>query len=67
MSISELIGELQSRLRTHGEREVKITWESTKHEIDPSRIYLSQDGPLYIDADGNFYKSDFAVDPHEGD
>lgn len=45
-----------------------ITWESTYHEIEKKNIYLSKDKEfLYFDADDNFYKKDFAFDPHENE
>src|SRR2546423_718264 len=73
--ISELIACLERRLKTHGDREVLVTWESITREIEPTNVYLSKcdqllsflDTPvLLIDADGNYYKKDFAVDPREG-
>lgn len=67
MKISQLIEVLKRRLEKHGDRDVEVTWESTTRSIDPDNIYLSSDGLLYIDADGNFYKGRFAVDPTEGD
>lgn len=74
MKISELIETLQKRLGTHGDVDVEITWEGVQRGIDSSSIYLSKDGPLYIDGDGeglgeetgDIYKPRFAVDPLEG-
>jgi hypothetical protein len=59
MRISEMITVLEQNLKLHGDVEIKVTWEGTLHEIDECNIYLSKKGPLYIDADENFYKSDF--------
>lgn len=67
MKISELIAALNERMNAHGDVEVEITWESCRRDIDNSSIYLSKDGPLFIDADGKFYKQSFAVDPTEGE
>lgn len=67
MKISELIEVLQARLQKHGDVEVVTTWESIQVDIAPQNVYLSTDGRLYIDADGNSYKADFAVDPTEGE
>ena len=65
MIISELIATLQVRLEKHGDVTVVTTWEGITVKIDPSSIYLSKDGSLFIDADGNSYKNEFAVDPSE--
>jgi hypothetical protein len=67
MTISELVEFLQRRLAKHGDIEVEITWESITYTIVPSAIYKSKKGPLLIDADDNFYKHDFALDPTEGE
>ena len=67
MKISELITTLQKRLKKHGDIEVEVTWESITTSITTDAIYKSKDGPLYIDADENYYKGEFAVDPTEGD
>ena len=66
MKISELITTLQKRLKKHGDIEVEVTWESITTSITTDAVYKSKDGPLYIDADDNFYKDKFAVDPTEG-
>ena len=66
MNISQLIEVLRSRMEAHGDVEVEITWEGTFHPISPPLIYLSKSGELYIDAENNFYKKEFAVDPLEG-
>lgn len=66
MLISEVIATMQARLATHGDKRVKATWQGTLEELDPSRFYLSKDGDLLIDADGNDYKADLAADPNEG-
>lgn len=66
MKISELITTLQNRIKKHGDVEVEITWESITKTISTDAIYKSKDGPLYIDADDNCYKEDFAVDTAEG-
>lgn len=67
MKTSELITVLQARLRKHGDVEVVTTWESIQVSIAPPNVYLSTDGRLYIDADENSYKRDFAADPTEGE
>lgn len=67
MKISELIKVLENKIQKHGDRDVEVTWESTTQSIDLNSIYLSKAGPLYIDADANFYKKDFAVDSKEGE
>lgn len=57
MTIDQLIAELIRRKRLHGgDTPVEVTWESIRVDIEPSNIYLSAEGPLYIDADNNFYK-----------
>ena len=66
LKISELITTLQKRLKKHGDIEVEVTWESITTSITTDAIYKSKDGPLYIDADDNFYKDKFAVDLTEG-
>ena len=67
MRISELIEVLRLRQQTHGDIEVKVTWEGVIRVFGPDSVYKSKRGALYIDADGNFYKREFAVDPHEGE
>ena len=67
MKISELIQALEQRLDKHGDVEVEITWESITRTIDNSSIYMSKFDCLFIDADDNFYKNEFAVDPSEGE
>lgn len=67
MKISELILILQDHLQKHGDLEVKTTWESTVNYLDPDNIYRSKRGELYLDADCNSYKREFAVDVHEGE
>ena len=66
MKISELITTLQNRMKKHGDIDVEITWEAITRSISTDAIYKSKNGPLYIDADENFYKDIFAVDPNEG-
>lgn len=46
---------------------VLITWESTVNELRERFIYESITGTLYLDADYNFYKKDFAKDPNENE
>ena len=65
MTISELMAALERRLQKHGDIKVKITWEGITQNIEQDNIYLSKDGSLFIDADHNSYKNDFAVDPSE--
>ena len=65
MKISELIETLQARLKKHGDVEVRCTWEGIEAWIEKDGIYLAKNGCLYIDADGNSYKEEFAVDPTE--
>lgn len=67
MRISKLIETLEKRLDKHGDREVEVTWESIVVSIEQDSIYLAKEGILLIDADGNFYKEGFAVDPAEGE
>ena len=67
MKISELIEALRDRKEKHGDVEVKITWESITRSIDNSKIYMSRFDCLLIDADGNHYKKNYALDPAEGE
>ena len=46
---------------------VMITWESTVNEIKAHNIYESHTGSLYLDADGNSYKNDYAKNPKENE
>ena len=39
---------------------VITTWESTIHGLQEDNIYESKEGNLYIDADYNSYKDEFA-------
>ena len=61
MTITELITLLQERLERHGDRDVLVTWAGIVMEITPAHIYLTTKGPLYIDADNNYYKERWAV------
>lgn len=67
MKISELVATLNARMAKHGDLEVDVTWESVTRGVWQDNVYLSKKGVLLIDADENFYKNDFAVDPTEGD
>lgn len=58
---------LQNKMKKHGDIEVEVTWEGITRSIFTDAIYKSNDGPLYIDADENSYKDEFAVDPAEGE
>jgi len=66
MKLSKLISALQRRLEEHGDVEVEVTWEGGTKTIENASIYKSKCGSLYIDADDNYFKSCFAVDPNEG-
>jgi len=61
MKISEVVLELLTRLHRHDDIDVEITWEGITRKIDLTNIYLSKEGPLYIDADDNQYKDKLAV------
>lgn len=73
IKISGLIELLEQRMKTHGDAEVRVTWEGVFREIRPENVYRSKgEGPngeieLLIDADKNFYKEKFAEDPTEGE
>lgn len=64
MRTSELVKILQNRIKKHGDIEVIGTWEGTDHEIDTDNIYMTKNGNLAIDVDGNSYKNSCAVDPN---
>lgn len=66
MLTSELIAVLKERLETHGDLEVSATWEGIAVGIESDSVYKTKSGCLFIDADDNFYKNRFAVDPNEG-
>lgn len=42
---------------------VVVTWETTCHELDPDSVYVSADGDVVIDADGNSYKEKIVTVP----
>ena len=71
MKVSELIETLQARLKKHGDVEIRCTWEGIETFLEKDQIYLAKSGIhrshecLYIDADNNSYKAEFAVDPTE--
>ncbi len=46
---------------------VLCTWESTLNAIKKENIYISVTDKIYIDADGCFYKKEFAKDPMENE
>lgn len=62
LSIGELIDILNNYPK---EMKVIITWESLTTTLTKENIYLSKWNTLFLDADGNFYKEDFAKDPKE--
>lgn len=71
MKISELIAVLDARMKTHGDRQVQITWEGSVSDMRPDNIYIGRahiGDPLVliIDAENNYYKPRFALDPNEG-
>lgn len=63
MKITELIATLQRRLATHGDLEVRVTYENVSRHIEHRHIYRDSDG-LWIDADWNYYKPE---NNHEGE
>lgn len=64
MNVRELIEMLSLYPK---DMKVIITWESTLKSIQKENIYVSKEGHLYLDSDGNFYKEDFAKDPKENE
>lgn len=46
---------------------VFITWESTVNSICKREFYIATTGSLYLDADGNYYKREFAKDYSENE
>lgn len=54
MKVRDLIAELSKHAEANPQ--VIVTWETTINDIDTKHIYLSADGDLVIDADGNQYK-----------
>jgi hypothetical protein len=56
MTVKELIRELK---KFSSDLEVKATWESVIVELNPDNFYVSKDGILLIDADGNSYKEKY--------
>lgn len=64
MTISEMIAVLQDRMAVH-----RATYEGIQTSLDPASVYMSKSGELYIDADAekNFCKAEFAVNPREGE
>ena len=74
MRITELIAALQNKLDQYGDLEVFITWEGVIKEVNFKNIYKVTDptptqpgSSLFIDADENHYKHEFAADPNEGE
>jgi hypothetical protein len=78
MKTSELIRALQKSIDRHGDLDMLVIWEGTTHGISQSSVfagkereYRSEDPKdndvLYIDADENLYKQDFANDPSENE
>lgn len=62
------VGELKRILRKYpDEWRIMITWESTVNEFKRENIYRAHTGTLYFDADGNFYKKDYAINPKENE
>ncbi len=57
MSISELIDILKTYPK---EMKVMFTWESTLKDLRKENIYEAKNGALYLDADNNSYKREFA-------
>jgi hypothetical protein len=51
------VRELMAALSKHdADRRVVVTWETTIHDLDEDQVYLSADGDVVIDGDGNSYK-----------
>jgi hypothetical protein len=46
---------------------VLFTWESILVELRKENVYLSKKGILYLDADYNSYKRQYAKDPKENE
>ena len=62
------VGELLKLLSKYPKKmKVIITWESTLHKIEKENIYESDMGYLFLDADNNFYKKDYAKDVNENE
>ncbi len=57
ISVGRLIDILQKYPK---EMLVITTWESTLHTLEEENLYESKEGHLYIDADDNFYKKEYA-------
>ena len=62
------VGELIEILKSYPKKmKVMTTWESTLHSLQKKNVYVSVTGSLYLDADENFYKEEFAKDPKENE
>ena len=56
MTVKELIDLLQ---QYPPYLEVAVTYESVVKNLNSTNLYVSADGVLLLDADGNFYRDDF--------
>lgn len=64
LTVSDLVNIL---FRYPPNTKVMITWESTVNGFKKENIYLSHTGTLYFDADGNFYKKEYAKNAGENE
>ena len=60
MTVRELIEILKTKPQ---DAEVLLTWEGSLRQIDDDNVYVSHDGPLIIDVDGNSSKGGFVSGP----
>ena len=57
------VGELRDVLAAHpDETLVACTWEGIIVGMGAENVYLSSDGLLLLDSDGNYYKSQWQAD-----
>ncbi len=59
MTVRELVAALSKH---EPDRRVVVTWETTIHDVDEDQIYLSADGDVVIDGDGNSYKKNITTE-----
>ena len=62
ITIKELIDILK---KYHGDLKVFCTWETCIIPLEKKNIYKSKEGNIFIDADDNNYKSNYAEKPKE--
>ena len=74
MSTLELVTLLQAKAAKYGDILVETTWEGITRDIETKNVYANKLGDrndgqqvLFIDADKNSYKAEYALDPQEGE